>query len=73
MKFNPATGLASVPIKSQAPTAKAIRQMGYYFDLHEWMDKKNNEPEVRARPDIRKKKKKRLNLVLFGDDRERAN
>lgn len=34
VKFNEATGLASVPIKSQAPNAKAVRQMGYYFDYH---------------------------------------
>jgi hypothetical protein len=36
VKFDVSTGLASVPIKSQAPAAKAVRQMGYYFDFHQW-------------------------------------
>jgi hypothetical protein len=36
VKFDSGTGLAKVPIKSQDPTAKAVRQMGYYFDYHEW-------------------------------------
>jgi len=30
------TGLAKVPVKDQAPAAKAVRQMGYYFDYHQW-------------------------------------
>ena len=47
--------------------------MGYYFDLHQWMDQRNNLPDVKARPDVRRKKKKKLNLILFGEDRERAN
>ena len=36
VKFDANTGLASVPVKDQAPTAKAVRQMGYYFDYHQW-------------------------------------
>jgi hypothetical protein len=34
VKYDATTGLAKVPIKSQSPTAKAVRQMGYYFDYH---------------------------------------
>lgn len=36
VQFDVNTGLARVPVKSQAPTAKAVRQMGYYFDYHQW-------------------------------------
>jgi hypothetical protein len=36
VKFDVNTGLARVPVKDQAPTAKAVRQMGYYFDYHQW-------------------------------------
>ena len=36
VKFDVNTGLARVPVKDQAPTAKAVRQMGYYFDFHQW-------------------------------------
>jgi hypothetical protein len=36
VKFDVNTGLAKVPVKDQAPTAKAVRQMGYYFDYHQW-------------------------------------
>lgn len=36
VKFDVATGLAKIPVKDQAPDAKAVRQMGYYFDYHQW-------------------------------------
>ena len=36
VKFDVNTGLARVPVKDQAPAAKAVRQMGYYFDFHQW-------------------------------------
>lgn len=36
VKFDVNTGLARVPVKDQAPAAKAVRQMGYYFDYHQW-------------------------------------
>ena len=36
VKFDVNTGLARVPIKDQAPAAKSVRQMGYYFDYHQW-------------------------------------
>ncbi len=36
VQFDVNTGLARVPVKDQAPTAKAVRQMGYYFDYHQW-------------------------------------
>lgn len=36
VQYDVATGLARVPVKDQAPTAKAVRQMGYYFDYHQW-------------------------------------
>ena len=65
VKFDVATGLAKVPVKDQAPTAKAVRQMGYYFDYHQWNEAKNTQPQQKARPDIRKKKQKKLNLKLM--------
>jgi hypothetical protein len=36
VQFDVNTGLARVPVKDQAPAAKAVRQMGYYFDYHQW-------------------------------------
>ena len=36
VQFDVNTGLARVPVKDQAPMAKAVRQMGYYFDYHQW-------------------------------------
>lgn len=36
VKFDANTGLARVPVKDQAPCSKAVRQMGYYFDYHQW-------------------------------------
>lgn len=56
VKFDVATGLAKVPVKDQAPTSKAVRQMGYYFDYHQWNEVKNSGPQVKSRPDPRKKK-----------------
>jgi hypothetical protein len=38
VKFDVNTGLAKVPIKDQSPTAKSVRQMGYYFDYHQWCE-----------------------------------
>lgn len=37
VKYDVSTGLAKVPVKDQAPAAKAVRQMGYYFDYHQWV------------------------------------
>ncbi len=51
-----------VPVKDQAPMAKAVRQMGYYFDYHQWNEERNKNPQQRARPDAKKKKIKKLNL-----------
>ena len=56
------TGLAKVPIKDQAPAAKSVRQMGYYFDYHQWTEARNQNPSHKARPDIKRKKPKKLNL-----------
>jgi hypothetical protein len=42
--------------------AKAVRQMGYYFDYHQWNEERNKQPGQRARPDAKKKKIKKLNL-----------
>jgi hypothetical protein len=36
VQYDVNTGLAKVPVKDQAPAAKAMRQMGYYFDYHQW-------------------------------------
>jgi hypothetical protein len=36
VQFDVNTGLARVPIKDQTPIAKEVRQMGYYFDYHQW-------------------------------------
>lgn len=69
VKYDVASGLAKVPIKSQEPAAKAVRQMGYYFDYHDWCEQKNANPTPKSRPDPRKKRKKRLNLILFGEDK----
>lgn len=69
VKFDVATGLARVPIKDQAPTSKAVRQMGYYFDYHQWNEERNRNPEAyRNRPDPKKKRKKRLHLVGMGKE-----
>jgi hypothetical protein len=65
VKFDVNTGLARVPIKDQAPTAKAVRQMGYYFDYHQWCEARNKTPDLRARPDASRKKKKKLNLKFM--------
>lgn len=65
VQFDVATGLARVPIKDQAPVAKAVRQMGYYFDYHQWNQAKNTNPERRSRPDPKKKKAKKLNLKMM--------
>lgn len=62
MKFDVSTGLAKVPVKDQAPAAKAVRQMGYYFDYHQWTEERNKNPQKKARPDIKRKKPKKLNL-----------
>lgn len=69
VKYDAASGLAKVPIKSQDPAAKAVRQMGYYFDYHQWCEERNQNPQPKSRPDPTKKKKKRLNLILFGEDK----
>ena len=42
VQFDVSTGLARVPVKDQAPGAKAVRQMGYYFDYHQWNEGMNN-------------------------------
>lgn len=65
VQFDVSTGLARVPVKDQAPTAKAVRQMGYYFDYHQWNETMNNEPHKKSRPDPSKKKKKKLNLKMM--------
>lgn len=39
VKFDVSTGLAKVPIKDQAPAAKSVRQMGYYFDYPNGLNK----------------------------------
>ena len=62
VKFDVSTGLAKVPVKDQAPAAKAVRQMGYYFDYHQWVEERNKQPGYKARPDPKKKKIKKLNL-----------
>ncbi len=62
VKFDVSTGLAKVPVKDQAPVAKAVRQMGYYFDYHQWVEGRNTNPDHKARPDPKKKKIKKLNL-----------
>lgn len=56
VKYDVSTGLARVPIKDQAPAAKAIRQMGHYFDYHQWNEARNSQPQKKARPDPKKKK-----------------
>jgi hypothetical protein len=69
VKFDANTGLAKVPVKDQAPGAKAVRQMGYYFDYHQWNESRNSNPNAfKARPDPRKKKQKKLHLVGMGKD-----
>ena len=69
VKFDAATGLARVPVKDQAPAAKAVRQMGYYFDYHQWNEEKNKNPEAfKGRPDPKKKKAKKLRLLGMGKD-----
>ena len=65
VQYDVSTGLARVPVKDQAPAAKAVRQMGYYFDYHQWNEQKNNQPVQRSRPDPRKKKAKKLNLKMM--------
>lgn len=65
VQFDVSTGLAKVPVKDQAPTAKAVRQMGYYFDYHQWNEGMNQNPSKKSRPDPRKKKPKKLNLKLM--------
>lgn len=60
--FDVSTGLAKVPVKDQAPAAKAVRQMGYYFDYHQWVEERNKQPGYKSRPDPKKKKIKKLNL-----------
>lgn len=65
VQFDVATGLARVPVKDQAPTAKAVRQMGYYFDYHQWNEELNKNPAQKARPDPKKKKPKRLHLKMM--------
>ena len=65
VQFDVATGIARVPVKDQAPTAKAVRQMGYYFDYHQWNEELNKNPRQKARPDPKKKKAKKLNLKLM--------
>lgn len=69
VKFDVNTGLARVPVKSQAPAAKAVRQMGYYFDAHQYNQERNKDPQAfKGKPDPNKKKKKRLHLVGMGKD-----
>ena len=69
VKFDVNTGLAKVPVKDQAPTSKAVRQMGYYFDMHQWNEEKNKNPEAwKSKPDPSKKKKKKLHLIGMGKD-----
>ena len=69
MKFDVNTGLARVPVKSQAPAAKAVRQMGYYFDFHQWNEGRNSNPEAfQAKADKSKKKKKKLRLLGFNNE-----
>jgi hypothetical protein len=59
--------LARVPVKDQAPTAKAVRQMGYYFDYHQWNEERNRNPDAhKARPDPKMKKPKKLRLLGMG-------
>lgn len=65
VQFDVATGLARVPIKDQAPASKAVRQMGYYFDFHQWNETKNQGLLKKARPDPRRKKEKKLRLKLM--------
>ena len=65
VKFDGSTGLAKVPVKDQAPAAKAVRQMGYYFDYHQWNEGMNVQQPKRARPDIKKKKPKKLKLKMM--------
>jgi hypothetical protein len=65
VQFDVATGLAKVPVKDQAPAAKAVRQMGYYFDYHQWNEQRNHNPQKKARPDPKKKKAKKLNLKMM--------
>jgi hypothetical protein len=69
VKFDANTGLAKVPVKDQAPCSKAVRQMGYYFDYHQWNEERNRDPNAyKSRPDARKKKQKKLHLVGMGKD-----
>lgn len=66
VKFDVATGLARVPIKDQAPAAKDVRQMGYYFDYHQWNEERNKNPNsMRGRPDPKRKKPKKLHLKMM--------
>ena len=65
VQFDVATGLARVPVKDQAPTAKAVRQMGYYFDYHQWNEVKNHQSQKKSRPDPSKKKQKKLRLKMM--------
>lgn len=65
VQYDVNTGLAKIPIKDQAPAAKAVRQMGYYFDYHQWNEQKNTNPAPKARPDPKKKKPKKLNLKMM--------
>jgi hypothetical protein len=46
--------------KSQDPKAKALRQMSYYFDYDDWVEQRNKEGNVKAKPDKRRKKKKKF-------------
>ena len=70
VKFDVNTGLAKVPVKDQAPDAKAMRQMGHYFDFHQWNEEKNRNPEAwKNKPDPKKKRKhKKLRLLCMGKD-----
>ena len=49
--------------KSQAPEAKALRQMNYYFDYDDYNDKMNEMERsgkaIKGAPDRRRKKKKK--------------
>lgn len=65
VQFDVTTGLARVPVKDQAPTAKAVRQMGYYFDYHQWNEAMNTNPQKKSRPDPKKKKPKKLHLKMM--------
>ena len=65
VQYDVSTGLARVPIKDQAPAAKAVRQMGYYFDYHQWNEAANSQAPKKARPDPKKKKPKKLKLKMM--------